>query len=116
MTWKARVKFRTLGLSKLRARTRHCGQDWPLACSPRPSLCSWLCPHLEGLTGTCVDTRSSCPHAITFLSSQCWLGTPLASLAQEDGPKKDAQETDLGSPEQDRWGSQELGVGSRHRI
>lgn len=110
MTWKARVKFRTLGFSKLRARTRQCGQDWPLARSPCPSLCRWLCPQLKRLTGACVDTRHH-----TFVSAVLAVHT-IGQSAQEGGPKKDAQETDLGSPEQDSWGSQELEAGARHRI
>lgn len=109
MTWKARVKSQTLGFSKLRARTRRCGQAWPLACSPRPSLCSWLCPHLAGLTGTCVDTRSSCPQAITpFCPPRC-----RAALETErrKTPKKQTWVTRAGQP-----GIPGLGAGSRHRI
>lgn len=92
MTWKARVKFQTLGFSKLRAGTRRCGQDWPLACSPRPFLCRWLCPQLEG-TGACVDT---CHH--TFVSAQCWLCTPLASRPRKADLRKTPKKQTWGHP------------------
>ena len=100
MTWKARVKSQTLGFSKLRARTRRCGQAWPLACSPCPSLCSWLCPHLGGsqarvwAPGPCVQRPS---HLSVLRSAGLhWRQT------EERRPRNR-----LGSPEQDSWGSQD---------
>lgn len=100
MTWKARVKSQTLGFSKLRVRTQRCGQAWPLACSPCPSLCSCLCPHLAGLTGTCVDTRSLCPQAITPFC-------PPQRRAALETDRRKMPKKQTWSPEQDSWGSQD---------